>query len=59
MHMRHALASVNTILNGNVQGRSRKDTLHHARHALDGQEEILDLSSREVIEARHYPSGRH
>jgi hypothetical protein len=57
--MRHALASVYTILNSDIQGRSRKDTLHHARHALHCQEEILDLSSREVIKARHDPSGRN
>lgn len=58
MYMRHALASVYTILYGDVQGRRMKDTLHHTRDALHGQEQILHFRGGQIVETRHDPAGR-
>lgn len=56
--MRHALAGVYTILDGNVKRRSGEDTLDHARDALDCDEKVVDLCSRQVVEAGHDATGR-
>lgn len=56
--MRHTLACIYTILDGNIKRRGGEDTLYHARNALDSQKQVMDLCSRQVVEAGHDATGR-
>jgi hypothetical protein len=59
MDMRDALAGVGAVLDGNVKRRGAEDALDHAGDALDGQEEVVDLCSGQVVEAGHDATGRY
>ena len=48
--MRHALPSIYTILDGDIESCSIEDTLDHTRDALNSEEKVLDLGGREVVQ---------
>jgi hypothetical protein len=58
MDMGDALAGVDAVLDGDVQGGSMEDALDGARDALHSEKQVLDLRRREVVEARNNAAGR-
>lgn len=58
MDVRHALAGVYAVLDGDVEGRGIEDALDHARDVLHRQEQVGDLGGRQIVETRHDPARR-
>jgi hypothetical protein len=58
MHVGHALTGILAVLDRDVQRRGLEDALNGARHALHGQEEVLDLGGGQVMEARNDAAWR-
>lgn len=56
--MGDALPSIYTILYGDIESCGIEDTFDHARDALDGEEEVLDLGGREVVQTGHNAARR-
>jgi hypothetical protein len=56
--MRHALSSIYTILYGDIESCGIEDPFDHARDALNGKEEVLDLGGRKVVQTGDNAAGR-